>query len=511
MARQVTIARKLLMGATMFAINIAAQAPGQANSGGPETRAQQIPLSGRTAQTGSVNATQTPVPGTTSSVNTLNTTIQAQGPYSGSASSVASMPFSGKLSLKEAVARGVAFNLGTAGLTHAVRQAHGQERVARSTLLPNLSSGLRAVEQQSNLRAFGIQVPFIPATVGPFNYFDLRATLTQNLADFTAINNYRSAREARRANELYLKDARDLVVLGVAGAYLQAMAAQGRLNAERAQFESAKALYDQTKQRRQVGLAAQYEENQSLVQVQRQQQRLTTLENDLAKQKINLARVTGLPPSNNYQLSDTIPYADAPELAADDAVRQALENRSDLKAAGKQMLAAEKARAAARAERYPSLSVNADYGVIGLRPTESHGTFSVTGTLRIPIWAGGRVAGEVEQAQAALDQRHDELEDTRSRIESEVRNALLDLKATRSQVEVARNNREVSRKTLELAKQRFEAGIANAVEVVQSQGEVASANLDYITSLFAHNLAKVSLARALGNTEARLPEYLKLQ
>ena len=421
------------------------------------------------------------------------------------------MPFSGKLSLREAVARGVAFNLGTAGLAHAVRQAHGQERVARSTLLPNLSSGLRVVEQQSYLRAFGIQVPFIPATVGPFNYFDLRATLTQNLADFTAINNYRSAREARLANEFYLKDARDLVVLGVAGAYLQAIAAQGRLDAERVQFESAKALYDQTKQRRQVGLAAQYEENQSLVQLQTQQQRLTTLENDLAKQKINLARVTGLPPSDNYQLSDTIPYADPPELAADEAVKQALQNRSDLKAASKQKLAAERARAAARAERYPSLSVNADYGVIGLHPTQSHGTFSVTGTLRIPIWAGGRVGGEVEQAQAAVDQRHDEMEDTRSRIESEARTALLDLKAARSQVEVARHNQEVSRRTLQLAKQRFDAGIANTVEVVQSQAAVASANLDYITSLFAHNLAKVSLARALGNTEARLPEYLKLQ
>ena len=166
-----------------------------------------------------------------------------------------------------------------------------------------------------------------------------------------------------------------------------------------------------------------------------------------------MARVTGLPPSDNYQLSDAIPYADPPELAADEVVKQALQNRSDLKAASKQKLAAERARAAARAERYPSLSVNADYGVIGLHPTQSHDTFSVTGTLRIPIWAGGRVGGEVEQAQAAVDQRHDEMEDTRSRIESQVRNALLDLKAARSQVEVARHNQEVSRRTLELAKQ----------------------------------------------------------
>jgi outer membrane protein TolC len=488
-----------------------AQLPGQPSASSTETRATQVPLSGRTAETGSVNATQTAVPGTTSSVNTLNTSVQTQGPFAGSANSTARMPFSGALSLREAVSRGVAFNLGAVGLAQAVRQAHGQERVARSVLLPNLSSSLREVEQQTYLRALGIQAPFIPALVGPFNYFDLRATLTQNIADATAINNYRSAQEARHANELSLNDARDLVVLAVGGAYLQAIAAQARVDAERAQVQSAKALYEQTQQRRQVGLSAQIEVNQALVQLQTQQQRLATLENDLAKQKINVARLTGLPPTDKYQLTDQVPYADAPSLSAEDALKQAFENRADLQAASKQVLSAERSRSAARAERYPSLAVNADYGAIGLRPSQAHGTFSVTGTLRIPIWAGGRTEGDIEQAKAALDQRRAELEDTRSRIESEVRNALFDLQAAANQVEVSRNNRQVARETLNLTRQRFEAGVTDTVEVVQSQASLASADLDYITSLFAHNLAKLSLARALGNTETRLPQFLKLQ
>ncbi|MBV9038206.1 MAG: TolC family protein, partial [Acidobacteriaceae bacterium] len=118
---------------------------------------------------------------------------------------------------------------------------------------------------------------------------------------------------------------------------------------------------------------------------------------------------------------------------------------------------------------------------------------------------------DIEQAQAALDQRRAELEDTRSRIESEVRNALFDLQAATNQVEVSRNNRQVARETLQLTRQRFEAGVTDTVEVVQSEASVASADLDYITSLFAHNLAKLSLARALGNTETRLPQFLKLQ
>jgi outer membrane protein TolC len=501
----------LFLAISLPAVPVWGQLAGQTPASSTETRATQVPLSGRIAETGSVSTTQAAVPGTTSSVNTLNTTVQAQGPFAGSANSTVRMPFSGALSLREAVTRGVAFNLGAVGLAQAVRQAHGQERVARSVLLPNLSSSLREVEQQTNLRALGVQVPFIPAVVGPFNYFDLRATLTQNIADATAINNYRSAQEARHANELSLNDARDLVVLAVGGAYLQTIAAQARVDGERAQVQSAKALYEQTQQRRQAGLSAQIEVNQALVQLQTQQQRLATLENDLAKQKINLARLTGLAPTDKYQLTDQVPYADAPSLSVEDALKQAFENRADLQAAGKQVSAAERSRSAARAERYPSLAVNADYGAIGLRPTQAHGTFSVTGTLRIPIWAGGRTEGDIEQAQAALDQRRAEFEDTRSRVESDVRNALFDLQAAANQVEVSRNNRQVARETLDLTRQRFEAGVTDTVEVVQSEASVASADLDYITSLFAHNLAKLSLARALGNTETRLPQFLKLQ
>ncbi len=90
----------------------------------------QLPLSGRGGQNGSVTPAQTAVPGVTTSVNTLNTTVQVQGPYAGSASSVAKSPFTGKLSLRDAVERGLAYNLGSGGLNNAVRQARGQARVA---------------------------------------------------------------------------------------------------------------------------------------------------------------------------------------------------------------------------------------------------------------------------------------------------------------------------------------------------------------------------------------------
>ncbi len=462
-----------------------------------------------------VIATQTPVPGTTSSVNTLNTTVQVQGPYSGSARS--DKPFSGALSLREAVGRGLEYNLGAVGLNTAVRQSQAQARISRSALLPNLNGSLRENVQQTNLRALGlrISVPIpgfsIPSIAGPYNYFDLRATLTQKLADLTALNNYRSAKEVARANMYSAQDARDLVVLAVGGAYLQVIAAQARVESAKVQLDTSKALYRQTFERRQNGLLAQIDVNRSQVQQQTQQQRLSTLENDFAKQKINLARLTGLPPNESYQLTDDLPFAAPPAISETDAIARALATRADLKAATAQLSSASYQRRAARAERLPSLDVAADYGVIGTNPAQSHGTFTVVGTLRVPIWQGGRAEGDIAQAEAALDQRRAELQDIRGRIESDVRGALLDLQAATSQVELSRNNRQLARQTAELTKQRLDAGIADTLEMVQSQEAIATADLDTITSLFAHNLAKLSLARSLGQAAENLDAYLKMQ
>jgi len=484
----------------------------QAPPPAPGSQGAQLPLSGRTGQTGSVSAIQTPLPGVTSSVNTLNTSVQVQGPFQGS---VAGKPFSGKLSLRDALARGLEYNLGAVGLTQAMRQARGQARVARSSLLPNLNGYLRESVQQTNLEALGLRLSIpvrgfsIPTIVGPFNYYDLRATLTQTVADLTAVNNYRSAQELVRANGAALRDARDLVVLAVGGAYLQVIAAEARVRAAQAQIDSAQALFKQTQDRRSVGLNPQIDVNRSQVQLQTQQQRLMTLQNDLAKQKINLARLTGLPPNENYGITDEIAYAPAPALTVEQALAQAYEKRADLQAAEAQVRAAERSRSAARAQRLPSLALSADYGAIGINPAQSHGTFTVVGTLRIPIWQGGRDEGSIEQAGAALDQRRAELADLRGRIEADVRDALLDLKTAGSQLAVARNNQSVARQTLDLTRQRFEAGITDALEVTQAQESVMSADLDYITSLFAHNLAKTELARAIGGAEERLEQFLQ--
>jgi outer membrane protein TolC len=487
---------------------------GQGGNLSQGAQANSVPVSGRSGQSGSVTVMQTPIPGATTSVNTINPTVQVQGPFGGSIPGTSKVPFSGQLSFREAIERGLAYNLGAVQMSHALRQARGQSRVARSFLLPNLNGGVSESVEQENLRALGIRPSgpiagaAFPSIVGPFNFADLRAGVSQTVADWTAWNNYRSSKDVVHANEFLARDARDLVVLAVGAQYLQVIAAKARVESARAQLATANTLYDQAVKKRAVGVVAQIDVNRSQVQLLTQQQRLISLQNDLSKTKINLARSIGLPPTDRYDTTDELPFSPAPSLTVEEAVRGALAKRADAMAAQAQVRAAERGSAAAHGERFPSLAVSADYGVIGAVPAQSHGTFFVTGTVHLPLWDGGRTEGDIEQADAVLAQRRAELADIKDQIEADVRKAYFDLEASLSQVDVARKNLETTRQTLELTLQRFNAGVTDSFEVVQSQELVATAELDYINSVFAHNLAKLSIARSVGSAADNLEQFL---
>ncbi len=504
------LAAALLVAAPAFA----QLGPPQGQSQG--TSAVQLPLSGRTAQTnGTVKTSEAPAPSTTATVNTLSPSVQVQGVYAGSTPSVANMPFNGKLGLHEAIQRGLVYNLGQTGATQNVRQTQGISKVALSSLLPNINGTVNENVQTTDLRAEGFRFSFpgfsIPAVIGPFNYIDFRAHLSQSVFDFTAINNYRAANDVARANRYSAQDARELIVLAVGGAYLQTIAARARMASEEAQLQSANAVFDQSKQQLGQGLIAKVDADRNEVQALTHQQRLLSLKNDLAKQKINLARMIGLPPNDQYDLSDEVPFAPAAPLAIEDALAQAFQQRADLKAADAQVRAAERAHAAARAERYPSLGVTADYGGIGVNSNQLETTYTASASLKIPIWQGGRTEGDIEQSDAALSQRRAEYADLKGQIESDVRSAYLDLQASASQVEVAQRNVDVNKEALDLTKQKAEAGVIDNVQFVQAQEQVTDAEFDFINAVFAFNVAKLSLARAMGRAADALPDLLKVQ
>ena len=511
--------RRLIGQAPIVAVALLFAAPVFAQLGPPSgqtqgTQAVQLPLSGRTAQTsGSVKTSEAPAPSTIATVNTLSPNVQVQGVYAGSTPGVAKMPFNGTLGLREAIQRGLAYNLGQTGATQALRQAQGQSKVALSGLLPNFNGTINENVQTTDLRAEGFRFTFpgfsIPNVIGPFNYIDFRAHLSQSVLDLAAINNYRAANDVAKANRYSAQDARELIVLAVGGTYLQTIAAKARMASEESQLQGANAVFDQSKQQFEQGLIAKVDADRNEVQALTHQQRLLSLKNDLAKQIINLARMIGLPPNDQYDLSDDVPFSPAAPLTIEDALAQAFQQRSDLKASDAQVQAAARAHAAARAERYPSLGVTGDYGGIGVNPSQLQTTYTAGASLKIPIWQGGRTEGDIQQSDAALSQRRAEYEDLKGQIESDVRSAYLDLQAAASQVEVAQRNVQVNKEALELTQQKVAVGVIDNVQFVQAQEEVTNAEFDFINGVFAFNVAKLSLARAMGRAADALPEIFK--
>jgi outer membrane protein TolC len=440
------------------------------------------------------------------------------GPYQGSASAGPPSDQPVSLTLDQALKMGLHYNLGGITAEQASQRAAGEKIVARSVLFPDISGGLRENVQQIDLASYGFKFKFpsnlginFPSIVGPFNYMDLRGYLTQRIADVQSIRTYQSAREAQRAAELAAADSREIVVYVVTQAYLQVLAESARVESAKVQVDGAQTVFQQASDRFNAGLSAKIDMTRSNVELQTQQQRLTAEQSNYAKQKIGLARLIGMSPAQEYSLADKLPYAPLENITLEQALALAIENRSDLKSAEAQLHSAEFARKAAVAEHYPTLGVDADYGVIGINPANSHGTFDVSGQLKFPIWAGGHTHGDIVEADANLAQRRAEYESVRSRVEADVRNAYLDLNAAAELVRVSQSRRELAHDQLAQSTDRFASGVADTVEVTQAQEVVASAESDYIANLNAHNLAKASVARAVGQAEKIMRDLLRSQ
>jgi len=416
------------------------------------------------------------------------------------------------LSLQDAIQRGLRYNLALLLGDQSTRTARAAELRARAALLPNFSGHIADLYEQLNLAALGFNFSFpgvnIPKIVGPFNVFDARVYVSQKVLDFNAINNRRAAAESARAADLSQRDARDLVVQLVASAYLQILADGARVDEAQSEVKTAQSLYQRAFDMKNAGLTPAIDALRAQVELQSQQTRLRGLQNDRAKDLLALARLIGVPLEQNLTLTGKISYAPLPALTVDSAFERALKNRSDYQAAAAQVHAAELSKQAAIAERLPAADLNADYGTIGPSVWNNHGTFTLTGSVRFSIFDGGRIRSDIEQADAALEQRKAEAADLRQRIDLEVRNALLDLETAADQVAVAASSVDLARQALTQAQDRFAAGVADNIEVVQAQNALTNASDTHISAMYAHNLAKVALARSLGVTDQGIREFL---
>jgi outer membrane protein TolC len=298
-------------------------------------------------------------------------------------------------------------------------------------------------------------------------------------------------------------------VLATGNVYLLTIAAGARVDAAQAQLETAQALFNKAKDQQTAGVSPAIDALRAQVEYQARKQELIVARNNYAKEKLQLARTIGLPPSQEFNLTDKAPYEPLAPLSLEEALRRAYRDRPDYLSAQQQVLSAERLRSAATAEHLPTLGISGNYGAAGVNIGNSHGVFLAGVTLEIPIFAGGRSHADALQAEAALRHSRQQLANLRTQIDYEIRTALLDLNAASDQVQVAKSSLDLANQTLEQARDRFTAGVADNLEVVQAQETVAAANENYIASLYAHNVAKVSLARAIGFAEQGVRLYLE--
>ena len=415
------------------------------------------------------------------------------------------------LSLQDAMDLGLKHNLGLLLSSADTRAARGQRWQQLSALLPQVTAAPYVAVSKINLAEVGIsnvtKLFNVSPAVGPFSYFDARASVNQTLFDWKSIEATRAAGQTVKSADSTLLDAHDLVIQAVGLVYFQAVADEARIATDEAQVQAAQALFDQATDQVTAGTAADIDALRSKVELQTRQQQLIQAKNDFAIQKIIVARVIGLAPSQDFELTDKSPYQSVENLTIDEALKRAYASRSDYRAAATDLRAAELARNSAVAGYLPSLAFDADYGQGGAHPSDATRVYDVRGTLSIPIFTGNRVHGDVQVADARLQQSRERLDNLRAQIEADVRTALLNLQSSAELVMVARSNIDLADQTLTQSRDRFTAGVTDTVEVVQSQETVAAAHEQYISSLYNYNFAKISLIRALGAGEQGVKEF----
>jgi outer membrane protein TolC len=406
------------------------------------------------------------------------------------------------LSLHEAIRRGLERNLGAVLGRERVRTADGARWMSTSGLLPTIQASFAQARDQINLEAYGFPVPPGESPIiGPFNVSDRRISLGQTIFDYSAIQDARAGAATKAAAGYAYKDVREQVVVTIATLYFQTVATASRVESVRAQQRTAEALFARARAMKDAGTIAGIELIRAQVQVENQKQRVIYYENEFSKQKLMLARAVGLPLAQAFDLTDQVPFKAIDTMPLDAALAQAYANRADYKAALELLKASEARRRSAYGSLAPSVHLTADYGSIGPSWDSALSTYSVLGSVRIPLFQAGRERGRILIADAALQQDRAQMADLKARIEYEVRAAHLDVQAAAERVRVARSAADLANQQLTQAQDRFAAGVASHVEVVQAQEAVATESENLIASLFAHNVAKAALARATGMAE----------
>lgn len=410
------------------------------------------------------------------------------------------------LSLEQAIQTAIRNNSATLLAAERRREARGQARQARAGLLPNVSGVAYQASMTENLAALGFQpgtFPGFSTFVGPFNNFDARLSLTQAIFDLSAIRNAQAGRAGVRVAELQEESAREQVAVAAALTYLEVLRSGRAVEAARADVELAEALLKLALDQRSAGVATGVDVVRAQTRLAQQRVQLAQAQAAADQALLNLQRVVGLPLGGTLTLTDPLRFAEEPQPSAESAVAAALQQRPEVRVAEAQLRVSGLERRATRAELLPSLDFVADYGVSGITPTNTAlPTRRVAVQLNVPVFDGGLKKGRIEVAASRERQAELELGNVRGQVEEDVRLALSTLRSRAEQVRAAEQSVTLGLRELEMARDRFKAGVGDNIEVVTAQAALSDARSAQVTALAQHNAARLNLAAALGRAQS---------
>jgi len=383
-------------------------------------------------------------------------------------------------------------------------QSVQDKNIARAALLPQASFGVSDSVRRSNLEEqLGGALPFpgIPGHVGPINVFSAGPNFGTPVFDLTLWNRYKSAREGANASRSNSLSTREQVILLVVSQYIGTLRAMATVEAAQSRVELAQALYDQAADLQKEGVGTGIDTLRANVELQNEKQALLVAQTDRDSSLFALSRLLNLDPRQEIQLADSLSFFDTPQPDVDASIDQALGTRPEWKGLQEQTKAAEYDKKASQALRLPSVRVDGNWAYEGTRLNNGIPVYNYAASLDVPIFTGGRTHAEVVKSDLQLKVLDEQKADLRNQIALDVKTSLLNLKSARNQVEVANLGIQLSKEEVDQARDRFKAGVANNIEVIQAQDALARANDNQIAALYRFNQARADFAKSVGQME----------
>jgi outer membrane protein TolC len=425
-----------------------------------------------------------------------------------SVTAAAQQPAPYMLTLQDAIQKALQANLSVLAAGTRVEEAEGTRmRRLSAALLPRVNAQAYANYQNHDLQAQGLSFAGLPKMVGPLSNYDFRVYAQQNVVDLASYRGFKASERALDAGKMDYRDARDLIVRAIAALYLNAQSAEAREDAAQSRVTDSSALYKLAKDKHDAGTATGVDVLRAQVQLDNDRQALLIARNQLKRSLLELARNLGMSPATPLELAEPLNYRDLRQPEIEALAPAALLARADYLSLNSQRAGLVEQQRASRARFYPKLSINGNFGEIGRSIGSVQSTGLLQGQIDFTLFDRDR-NGEAQELASRVKRIDDQIADLRRGIDEDIRDALLNLDSATEQVAVAREGKELARRELQLAQDRFQSGTANNVEVVTAQDELARAEENYILAVSSHVDAKFALARALGDTETNIAKFM---